>query len=386
MGNEILLLNADGKRGKPVARTKPVAAAISINSSMTVDVKTSIRLPKLWSLERPQLYVVVTAVEQDGNVVNRYERPFGIRTIKFTADSGFFLNGKHVPLYGVCDHSDLGALGMAFNASALQRQLRIMPKFCVNAIRTSHTPPAPELLELCDQMGFLVMDEAFDCWATGKNKSDYRLLYLDWHEQDLRTLVRRDRNHLCVILWSRGNEVPDQDRPVGLVMAEQHRQIIHSEGPTRGCTAAVSSTAAGFTGLVNHFDVFGWNHKPHAYARFHKAHPGISLFGSETASTVSSRVWSTVVNPDITTFTVWFIRKPAIEHQEARETAKTVLRAFLHKDKIRSGPSGTRTLREREAIPKEYLSHLEDLMTTLRSCCINWLVLFWCGCSTLRFV
>ena len=287
--HEIFELNADGARGKSVAKTKASALKISANGSATHAAQASVRFPKLWSIEKPQRYVVVTTVEQNGKAVDVYETPFGIRTAAFTVDKGFFLNGKLVKLNGVCDHHDLGALGAAINVRALERQLEILREFGVNAIRTSHNPPAPELLDLCDRLGFVVMDEAFDCWAAGKNKNDYHVLYPDWHEQDLRALVRRDRNHPCVILWSSGNEVPDQDRAAGPALAEQHRGIIHSEDPTRPCTTAVSSTKAGYSGFQNHFDVFGWNYRPGFYAEFRATNVAIPLFGSETASTVSSR-------------------------------------------------------------------------------------------------
>ena len=148
-------------------------------------------------------------------MLDAYETPFGIRTIEFTADRGFLLNGERVPLNGVCDHHDLGALGTAINARALERQLELLQEMGCNAIRTSHNPPAPELLELCDRMGMLVMDEAFDCWGRGKKPNDYHLLFPDWHEKDLRALVRRDRNHPCVILWSIGNEIPEQGSAPG---------------------------------------------------------------------------------------------------------------------------------------------------------------------------
>jgi beta-galactosidase len=289
LGNEIYLLNTDGTRGSLVAKSKPVAANISAKKSTLSETELTVRFPKLWSIETPQRYVVVTTVRQNGNVSDTYETPFGIRTAEFTVDKGFFLNGKHLKLNGVCDHHDLGALGAAINVRALERQLQILREFGVNAIRTSHNPPAPELLDLCDRMGFVVMDEAFDCWAAGKNKNDYHVLYSDWHEQDLRALVRRDRNHPCVILWSSGNEVPDQDRAAGPALAEEHRGIIHTEDPTRPCTAAVSSYKAGFKDFAKHFDVFGWNYKPDNYSQFRATNTDIPLFGSETASTVSSR-------------------------------------------------------------------------------------------------
>ena len=287
--HEIFELNANGSRGKSVAKARASALNIAANQSATEESRASVRWPKLWSLDKPRRYVALTTVEQNGKAVDLYETPFGIRTAEFTVDKGFFLNGRHVKLNGVCDHHDLGSLGSAINTRALERQLEILREFGVNAIRTSHNPPAPELLDLCDRMGFVMMDEAFDCWAAGKNKNDYHVLYADWHEQDLRALVRRDRNHPCVVLWSSGNEVPDQDRAAGPALAEQHRDIIHSEDPTRPATAAVSSYKAAFSGFQNHFDVFGWNYKPDNYTKFRATNSAVPLFGSETSSTVSSR-------------------------------------------------------------------------------------------------
>ena len=287
--NEIFELKSDGRKGKCVARTTVCDVKIQAQKSSAYESQTIVKSPKIWGLEKPQRYVLVTTVEQGGQTVDVYETPFGIRSIEFTVDKGFFLNGQHVKLNGVCDHHDLGALGAALNLRALERQLEILREFGVNAIRTSHNPPAPELLDLCDRMGFVVMDEAFDCWAAGKNKNDYHVLYSEWHEQDLRALVRRDRNHPCVILWSSGNEVPDQDRDAGPLLAEQHRSIIHSEDPTRACTTAVSSYKAGFKDFAKHFDVFGWNYHPDNYWQFRATNAAIPLFGSETSSTVSSR-------------------------------------------------------------------------------------------------
>ena len=287
--SDIYELRADDRRGNHVASLAAEALTIPAHGSGVNDRPTIVSSPRIWSLEKPQRYVLVTTVEQNGKPVDIYETPFGIRTISFTAQGGFFLNGKHVKLNGVCDHHDLGALGAAINRRALERQIEILKEMGVNAIRTSHNPPAPELLDLCDRMGVVVMDEAFDCWLEGKNKNDYHLLYPEWHEQDLRALVRRDRNHPCVVLWSSGNEIPDQDRPRGGAMAEEHRSIIHSEDNTRPVTAAVNSLKAGFNGYQNHFDVFGYNYKPDSYARFRATNADIPLFGSETASTVSSR-------------------------------------------------------------------------------------------------
>jgi beta-galactosidase len=287
--NEIYLLKEDGTRGKLVVSLPASEVDIAPRASAAIETQTIVPSPVLWTLENPRRYVMETSLEQDGQTVDSCETPFGIRTTAFTVDGGFFLNGRHVKINGVCDHHDLGSLGTAINHRALQRQLEILRTMGVNAIRTSHNPPAPELLDLCDQMGFLVMDEAFDCWVTGKTHNDYHVLYRDWHEQDLRALVRRDRNHPSVILWSSGNEVPDQDKPDGPALAAENRSIIHSEDNTRPVTAAVSSYNAGFSGFQTNFDVFGWNYKPVFYAQFRSTNSDLPLFGSETSSTVSSR-------------------------------------------------------------------------------------------------
>jgi beta-galactosidase len=172
--------------------------------------KISIVDPNLWSIDRPYLYKAVTQVISDGNVVDEYTTNFGIRYFHFDADKGFFLNGKHVEIQGVCDHQDLGALGSAVNTRAIQRQLEILKGMGCNAIRTSHNPPAPELLDLCDKMGFIVMDEAFDMWKRPKTKYDYHLYWDQWHVQDLSDQILRDRNHPSVFIWSVGNEIPEQ--------------------------------------------------------------------------------------------------------------------------------------------------------------------------------
>ena len=190
----------------------------------------------------PQRYVVVTTVEQDGKQVDRYETPFGVRTTEFTATNGFLLNGQRVPINGVCDHADLGALGSAVNTRGLERQIEILKEMGCNAIRTSHNPPAPELLDLCDKMGILVMDESFDCWRRQKTANDYHRLFDDWHEKDWRAELRRDRNHPSIILWSIGNEIPEQSRPEGRTIAAELSRIAHEEDPTRPTTSPRATT------------------------------------------------------------------------------------------------------------------------------------------------
>jgi len=286
--NETFKLTSQGKIGRLVGSTTNVLQVSKHDAGTSVD-QIDISNPKLWSLESPQRYVVVTSIEQDGQCVDTFETPFGIRTIEFNADKGFFLNGKRVLIQGVCDHSDLGALGTVVNVSALQRQISILKQMGCNAIRTSHNPPAPELLDLCDREGILVMDESFDCWQKGKRPNDYHLLFDDWHEKDLRAELRRDRNHPSIILWSIGNEVPDQSTSVGRTLAADLTRIAHEEDPTRPTTAACDHIDAGFDGFQTNVDVFGYNYKPFEYAKMHEENPAKPLFGSETASCISSR-------------------------------------------------------------------------------------------------
>jgi beta-galactosidase len=289
VNQEIFELKPNGDRGKSVASLVNNSLEITGHQSAPITNELTLNHPKLWDLAKPQRYVAVTTVLQSARVLDQYETPFGIRTTEFTVTNGFILNGRRVPIQGVCDHHDLGALGAAINTRALERQVEILKSMGCNAIRTSHNPPAPELLDICDRLGMVVMDEAFDCWQAGKNRNDYHQIYADWHENDLRALVRRDRNHPCVILWSSGNEVPDQDRADGPALANENRSIIHSEDNTRPVTAAVSSYRAGFSGFENCFDVFGWNYKPMNYTEFRERNPNVRLFGSETASCISSR-------------------------------------------------------------------------------------------------
>ena len=277
------------KTGKPIASSAPTALTVAAGSSEATTLTMRVNKPKLWSLQKPNLYAAVTTVEQNGRIIDAHETVFGIRTIKFDVEKGFFLNGEHVRLNGVCDHHDLGALGAAINTRALERQLEILKEMGVNAIRTSHNPPAPELLDLCDRMGLVVMDEAFDAWRRAKKKNDYHLLFDDWHEKDLRAQIRRDRNHPSIILWSIGNEIGEQGNAEGHKVAAELRGIVHEEDLTRPVTAAANNLNAGYNGFQKTVDVFGYNYKPTEYGKFRQANPTIPLFASETASAVSSR-------------------------------------------------------------------------------------------------
>jgi beta-galactosidase len=287
---QIYELNSESQRvGAPLASSPPQNIKVAAGASETGETNILLTRPKLWNLERPNLYAAVTTVEQNGKPIDRYETRFGIRTIKFDVNQGFLLNGEHVRINGVCDHHDLGPLGSALNTRALERQLQILKEMGVNAIRTSHNPPAPELLELCDRLGLVVMDEAFDCWRQAKKKNDYHLLFDDWHEKDWRAQLRRDRNHPSIILWSTGNEIEEQRRPEGQKIGQELVRIAHEEDPTRPATAACNHTEAGYNGFQKVVDVFGYNYHPKEYGKFRQSNPTIPLFASETSSTVSTR-------------------------------------------------------------------------------------------------
>ncbi|HEX3101350.1 MAG TPA: glycoside hydrolase family 2 TIM barrel-domain containing protein, partial [Pyrinomonadaceae bacterium] len=231
---------AGGKRSaKPVAGSDWTSVSLSPHHDLQVDAAIKVAKPDLWSPNSPILYVAVTQIQQNGKIVDTYETTFGIRTIEFDPNKGLLVNGEHVYVKGVCDHHDLGALGSAINVRALERQLEILKSFGVNAIRTSHNPPAPELLDLADRMGILILDESFDAWLSAKKKNDYSTLFKDWHEKDMRAFIRRDRNHPSVMAWSIGNEIREQ-RPEGHPVAEMLRKIVHEEDPTRLVTAAAN--------------------------------------------------------------------------------------------------------------------------------------------------
>ena len=246
-----------------------------------------IQKPKLWSLEKRNLYHVESKVYVNGILVDANETPFGIRTFEFTTENGFFLNGKHVRIKGVCLHHDLGCLGTAVNKRAIERELEIMKSIGCNAVRTSHNPPAPELLDLCDSMGFLVMDEAFDEWIRNKTSYGYGRFFNEWSERDLKDMIQRDKNHPSIILWSIGNEIPEQDNENAYEMSKRLVDICHREDPTRPVTSACNSPESAVkSGFSKPLDVFGINYSMPFYQTLKgKA----KLVASETASAVSTR-------------------------------------------------------------------------------------------------
>ncbi len=251
--------------------------------------------PKLWSIDHPYLYKAVTRVYNldaygKKTLEDEYTTNFGIRSFNFDADKGFSLNGKPMKILGVCDHHDLGSLGAAINTRALERQLEMLKSFGCNAIRTSHNPPAPELLDLCDKMGFLVMDEAFDCWEWKKAKYDYHLFFKEWHKRDLEDQVLRDRNHPSVIIWSIGNEIPQQGDTSALRLAPELAGIVHSLDTTRPITTANDNPGTGNQIIKSGaIDLIGYNYHEFDYATFHDRYPGKKFIATETTSGLEMR-------------------------------------------------------------------------------------------------
>ncbi len=292
VATKIFLVNNEDKRiGNFVVSIPAVNTNIKAGGSATVDTKGIINNPKLWSIETPTRYVAVTSVSQNGTAIDTYETFFGIRTVKFDPNEGMLINGELVKMNGVCDHHDLGALGTAVNYRALQRQLEILRNMGCNAIRTSHNPPAPELLDLADKMGFVIMDEAFDTWRGTKTPNDYGRIFAQWHEQDMRMLVRRDRNHPSVVIWSIGNEIGEQGNPAGGEEGAELGKYVREEDPTRPFTSAMNSAGA-TSSLAAALDIEGLNYQgavSNQYSVFHKFFPDKLVFGSETESCITSR-------------------------------------------------------------------------------------------------
>ncbi len=279
----------DKKIGKAISVSEKTPLNLATKTNVVSETNLKIKSPKLWNTTAPNRYDAVTEIQQNGKTIDVYETPFGIRTVKFDAEQGFFLNGEKVYLKGVCQHHDLGALGSAINVRALERQIEILKEMGVNSIRTSHNPPAPELLDLADKMGILIMDEAFDAWAGRKKINDYHLIFADWHEKDWRSQIRRDRNHPSIILWSTGNEISEQRNVDKHFISVNLTKIAHEEDPTRKVIVGANYADAGYNGFQKTIDVFGYNYKPQEYQKFRAANPQMPLLGSETASTISSR-------------------------------------------------------------------------------------------------
>ena len=308
---ELLVLDARGQpTGSPVARATSAPVTVAPGASTSVEGNATLAKPRLWGplpTQQPHRYLAVTTVRQDGRVVDRVETPFGIRTLRFDGKEGVFVNGEKIALRGVNNHHDLGALGSAFNVRAAERQLEMLQQMGANALRMSHNPPDPQLLALTDRMGILVVDEVFDSWQRKKTPLDFHLIFDDWHEQDLRSMIRRDRNHPSVIMWSIGNEVGEQytDKD-GAAIARRLHGIAREEDPSRPTTTAMNYAKPDMP-LPAEVDLISLNYQgegirqdpefegtdrirtPPQYPAFHAKFPDKVILTSESASAFSSR-------------------------------------------------------------------------------------------------
>ena len=315
------ILNARGSEQTSTLESATIEAGETLELSMTLKLED----PKLWDTDSPYLYTMISSVEVDGKVVDEYPTKFGVRTIEFRADTGFWLNGRNVKLKGVCMHHDLGALGSAVHRRAIERQLDILQSFGVNAIRAAHNPPAPELLELCDERGILVMDEAFDMWRRAKTKYDYARFFDEWHQRDLIDFIKRDRNHPSIIMWSVGNEILEQwdsheHRSLDALPTEQRNLLMNfmaesstgnssdvEKNPnvlltrhvvatlkeydaTRPVTAGCNETRPHNNLLRSGaLDIVGFNYHEQDYDSVRVWYPDMPFIGAETASSLNSR-------------------------------------------------------------------------------------------------
>ena len=278
------IMDADGQ----VVSTKTNKGVINHGQPFTQNF--IVERPKLWSPETPVLYKAVSKIYSGDTLLDTYSTRFGIRTIEYIADKGFYLNGKRRKFQGVCNHHDLGPLGVAINVAALRHQLTLLKEMGCDAIRTSHNMPAPELVELCDEMGFMMMLEPFDEWDIAKCDNGYHRFFNEWAEKDMVNMLRQYRNNPCVVMWSIGNEVPTQWSPEGYKVAKFLQDICHREDPTRPVTCGMdqvkSVLANGFAAML---DIPGLNYRAHLYDEAYERLPQNIILGSETSSTVSSR-------------------------------------------------------------------------------------------------
>lgn len=261
-----------------------------INHGLPFTQNFIVEHPALWSPESPSLYRAVSKIYSGNTLLDTYTTRFGIRSIEYIADKGFFLNGKHRKFQGVCNHHDLGPLGAAINVSALRHQLRMLKDMGCDAIRTAHNMPAPELVSLCDEMGFMMMIEPFDEWDIAKCENGYHRFFNEWAERDMVNMLHQYRNNPCVVMWSIGNEVPTQWSAEGYKVAKFLQDICHREDPTRPVTCGMDQVDSvldnGFAAML---DIPGFNYRAHRYEEAYERLPQNIVLGSETSSTVSSR-------------------------------------------------------------------------------------------------
>ncbi len=291
-------LNFDGS---PASGATEAATQIIANGSADISQTITVKGPKLWSPDSPNLYSAVINVLRDGKIIDQVTLPFGIRSIRFDAATGFTLNGKPALLRGGCMHHDNGPLGSATIDRAEQRRVELMKSFDFNAIRTSHNPPSKQFLNACDRLGMLVIDEAFDQWQREKNPQDYHRFFDEHWRGDLESMVLRDRNHPCVIMWSIGYEINERADPSGLALTREMVELLHQLDPTRPVNEAIcefwdhrgrpwSDTAPAFALL----DVGGYNYQWQRYEEDHAGYPGRIMVGTESVAQHAFENWQQV--------------------------------------------------------------------------------------------
>jgi len=281
------LYNAEGKK---IAQLPDELSIISMDNSSSASL--NVISPHLWSIDDPYLYKLVSQLYVNDKLMDEVTTNVGFRYFNFDVNNGFSLNGKQVKLVGVCDHHDLGCLGTAVNKRAIERQLELLKGMGVNAIRTSHNPPAPELLDLCDKMGFVVMDEAFDMWERAKTKYDYSQYFKEWHTRDLRDQILRDRNHPSVMIWSVGNEIWEQGEARGGEIMHDLCNIVHSLDTTRPIvTANHEPFPNNHLISCNATDLTGVNYHIPQWITFQDSFPGKKMIITESTSALQTRGW-----------------------------------------------------------------------------------------------
>ena len=280
-----------------------VSSEGTINSNLSKSINQTVQVlnPTLWDTENPYLYKIKTKVYEDSKLVDNYETPLGFRYFNFDAETGFYLNGKPTKIHGVCLHHDNGALGAVANYHAIKRKLQIMKDMGANAIRVSHNPSSTELLQLCDEMGFIVQVEAFDVWKKKKVKADYNLHWDEWHQKDLQDFVKRDRNHPSVMMWSIGNEIREQFDSTGIAMTKNLVKIVKDLDKTRPVTCALTENIPekNFIYQSGALDLLGFNYKHADYDSFPKNFKGEKIIASESVSALQTRGHYDATSEDI---------------------------------------------------------------------------------------
>ena len=306
------IFQLDEKGSKVGGEISSVSSAHSVASKSSIKIKEKILIPnpKLWGPpphQKPHMYCAISTLVENGKVIDRYETNFGIRNIRLDPDKGIAVNGEYLKIFGVNQHHDLGALGAAFNVRAAERQLEVLRELGCNSIRMAHNPPAPELLDLTDRYGFLVVNEIFDVWERRKTPYDFHLIFPDWFEQDVRSFVRRDKNHPSVILWSYGNEVGEQyTEESGAQLSKKLKEIIKDEDPSRLTTVSMNYSKPEMP-FTREAEVISLNYQGEGirnaqayrhlkgitteplYPAFKAKYPDRSILSSETASAFSTR-------------------------------------------------------------------------------------------------